>query len=140
MRPNEGKTNSAMNARSFCFNQGPRKTVSLQRKFLVGRLNSVKFNVGKFKQCGILATKTYGRGARMPHQKQQRRSRKSKPRSASCASASLQRGKDFPMVSKRRSVEDAVPGREDVKDAVTQDEMLPPRVNGSMQKKWTHGA
>ena len=41
---------------------------------------------------------------------------------ASCASASLQRGKDFPVTSKGRSVNDAVPGREDGKDAVTQDE------------------
>ena len=41
---------------------------------------------------------------------------------ASCASASLQRGKDFPVASKGRSVKDAVPGREDGKDAVTLDE------------------
>ena len=52
--------------------------------------------------------------------------RESFPRTASSASASLQRGEDFPVASKGRSVKDAVPGQEDGKDAVTQDEMQPP--------------
>ena len=55
------------------------------------------------------------------------------PRTASCASASLQRGEDFPVASKDRSVTDAVPGQEDGKDAVTQDEMQPPKANGGVQ-------
>ena len=55
------------------------------------------------------------------------------PRTASCASASLQRGGDFPVALKGRRVKDAVPGREDGKDAVTEDEMQPPNANGGMQ-------
>ena len=58
--------------------------------------------------------------------------RESFPRTASCASASLQRGEDFPVASKGRSVKDAVPGQEDGRDAVTQDEMQPPKANGGM--------
>ena len=38
------------------------------------------------------------------------------PHTAYCASASLQRGKDFPAASEGRSVKDAVPGQEDGKD------------------------
>ena len=38
------------------------------------------------------------------------------------------------MASKGRSGKTQCPGREDGKDAVTQDGMLPPRVNGSVQK------
>ena len=38
------------------------------------------------------------------------------PRAASCASVSLQRGKDFPVASKDRSEKGAVPGKEDAKD------------------------
>ena len=39
----------------------------------------------------------------------------------------------FPVASKGRSVKDAVPGQEDGKDVVTQDEMQPPKANGGMQ-------
>ena len=38
------------------------------------------------------------------------------PHTAYCASASLQRGKDFPAASEGRSVKDAVPGQEDGND------------------------
>ena len=47
---------------------------------------------------------------------QGRRGRKEVPRTASCASASLQRGKDFPVASEGRSVKGAVPGQEDGKN------------------------
>ena len=39
----------------------------------------------------------------------------------------------FTVASKGKSVKDAVPGREDGKDAVTKDEMQPPKANGGMQ-------
>ena len=38
------------------------------------------------------------------------------PRTASCASASIQRCKDFPLASEGRSVKGAVPGQEDGED------------------------
>ena len=38
------------------------------------------------------------------------------PRTASCASASIQRGKDFPVASEGRSVKGALPGQEDGED------------------------
>ena len=68
----------------------------------------------------------------MPQEKKKGRG-ESFARTASFASASLQRGEGFPMASTGRSVKDAVPGREDGKDAVTQDELQPPKANGGMQ-------
>ena len=100
-----------MNAKKFCFNKGSRKTV--QMKFLVSRLNSVTLDVGYSKQCGIHATKIQNRDARMP---QGNRRRREDPRAASCASASVQRGKNFLVQSKGRSVKGAVPGQEDRKN------------------------
>ena len=42
--------------------------------------------------------------------------RKKNPRTVSCASASLERSKDFPVASEGKSVKDAVPGQQDGND------------------------
>ena len=47
---------------------------------------------------------------------QERRGREEVPLTASCASAGLQRGKDFPVASEGRSVTGAMTGQEDGKD------------------------
>ena len=99
--------------------QASRETVSRQRKLVAKRLNSVSVHIGfvnvhNKKLCVVQATNTRNRDARMPRKK-------------------WRRSKDFPVASKGRRVKDAVPGREDGKDAVTQGEMQPPNANGGMQ-------
>ena len=86
-------------------------SASLERKFLLGHPNSVKINVVNSKHCGTKQRKY--RNETIPQCKRESRE---VPRAASCASASLQRGKDFPVASKDRSVKGAVPGQEDGKD------------------------
>ena len=104
--------------------------MSLQRKLLATRLNSVTFHIGlstsTIRSCVLCKRQEHRTEMRGCHVGKKGDVEK-RPRTASCASASLQRGKDFPVASKGRSVKGAVPGREEWKDAVTQDEMLPPK-------------
>ena len=101
---------------------------------LAKRLNSVTLHIG-------LSTSTTRRCARCASDKNteprcENATRKKGhveklPRTASCASAGPQRGNDFPVAPKGRSVKDAVPGREDGKDAVTKvARMLPQKRTG----------
>ena len=63
-----------------------------------------------------------------------RKGRKEVPRTASCASASLQRGKNFPVASSEgRSVKGAVPGQENGKDRARE-------YNQAQKKKEVHHA
>ena len=65
--------------------------------------NSVKISVVNSKQCG-----TNQREQRNEKILQRKRESRKVPRAASCASASLQRDKDFPVASQDRSVKGAV--------------------------------
>ena len=85
-------------------------SVSIERKILVGHLNSVQrpqFNVVWHQSVGKKGKET------VPQWKRERRE---VPRAAYCASASSSVAKNFPVSSKDRSVKDAVPGQEDGKD------------------------
>ena len=66
-----------------------------------------------------------------------KRRRRHKTRSASCASATLQRGRDFMVASTDKSVKDAVASREEGINTVTTHDILPPKANGSKQRSST---
>ena len=128
------------------------KQCPFKRKFHVCRLKSVASHIGlsmsTIKSCveckqqktqtrdagmpqgGIQELRTNETEARMPQGNKEERRKESIPRTASCASASL--GENFPVASTGRSVKDAVPGREDGKNVVTQDDMQPPKANGGL--------
>ena len=100
-RINEGKSEQDNLYKVISPLQASRETVSLQRKFLVGHLNSVKVH-----NKNLCNKKTELRCENATRKKKGRR--ESFPRTASCASASLQHGVDFHLASKGRSVKDAV--------------------------------
>ena len=82
------------------------ETTSLQRKLLATRLNSVTFHIclsTPEPRCENATVKQTWDIEKLP-------------RKASCASASIQRGKDFPVASQGRSVKGEVPGQEDGED------------------------
>ena len=70
-------------------------------------------------QCGAQINTVRHQSANIRNEKeklpQRKRGRRRVPRAASCAIASLQRGKDFPVASKARSESGAVSGQEDGK-------------------------
>ena len=70
-------------------------------------------------QCGAQINTVRHQSANIRNEKeklpQRKRGRRRVPRAGSCAIASLQRGKDFPVASKARSENRAVSGQEDGK-------------------------